>query len=307
MNNCWGKCMYNISVKIHNELFRISTNSLYIYKILSAELKNIEESQADHQLQIEIIYLRPSELYIRYLNSSQISVFNQPIFLFDKKQSTMIISSLEDIYSIRSFITREILDYFYTNLQCIALHSSAICTENGGTLFVGEKNAGKSSLCLGGVIGHNAKLISDDITLLFMGDDKVYAEGIFKGINANENTISVLKTGLALSEQTDIIKDRYIAKDGLICGESRIDRICFSRIPKASKNVTVSKIKRNTFDIQVQKNIIRSFFGKRYHMNPYLVTDIVTTLYNSASVYNVELNSNLMVSFDKLDERINIT
>ena len=299
--------MYNISVNIHNELFRISTNSLYIYKILITELKNIEEIQADYQLQIQIIYQRPSELYSRYLNSSQIFVFGQPIFLFEKKKSTMIISSLEDVYSIRSFITREILDYFYTNLQCIALHSSAICTINGGTLFVGEKNAGKSSLCLGGVIGYNAKLISDDITLLFMGDDKVYAAGIFKGINANENTISVLKTGLRLSDQTDIIKDRYIAKDDLICSESRIDRICFTRIPKASDNVTVSKIKRNTFDKQVQRNIIKSFFGKRYQMNPYLVADIVTTLYNSASVYNVELNCNLMVSFDKLDERINIT
>lgn len=299
--------MYSISINIHNNFFKISTNSLYIYKILSVELKNIEGNQADHQLEIEIIYQRPSELYNKYIGCSQITVFNQPIFLFYGKRSTMIISSLDDIYSIRSFITREILDYFYTNLQCIALHSSAICTEIGGTLFVGEKNVGKSSLSLAGVISHNAKLISDDITLLFVDGGKIYAEGIFKGINANENTISVLKTGLKSSGQTDSSKDRYIPKDGLICCESRIDRICFSRIPKTNKNVAITKIKRNTFDNQVQKNIIKSFFGKRYHMNPYLVTDIVTALYNSTSAYNVELNFNLMVSFDELDERINIT
>ena len=200
----------------------------------------------------------------------------------------------------------QILDYFYTNLYCVALHSSAIYTENGGTLFVGEKNAGKSSLCLGGIVSYDVKLVSDDITLLFVDSNNVYATGLFKGINANENTISVLKTGMQMLEQSDFIKDRYIPNDSLICKETRIDRICFSRAHKTDKRVVVTKIKKKTFEDQFQRNIIRSFFGKKYHMNPYLVTDIITTLYNTTSVYNVKLNSNLMVSFEELNEIIGI-
>ena len=68
----------------------------------------------------------------------------------------------------------------------------------------------------------------------------------------------------------------------------------------------MTKIKKKTFEDQFQRNIIRSFFGKKYHMNPYLVTDIITTLYNTTSVYNVKLNSNLMVSFEELNEIIGI-
>lgn len=299
--------MYNINVCIHGDLFKISTNSLYIYKILNIELKNIDKSENNnYKCQLEIIYKRPSELYGKYIDGSHITAFNQPIFFERRDKITMIVSSLDDIYSIRSFITREILDYFYTNLYCVALHSSAIYTENGGTLFVGEKNAGKSSLCLGGIVSYDVKLVSDDITLLFVDSNNVYATGLFKGINANENTISVLKTGMQMLEQSDFIKDRYIPNDPLICKETRIDRICFSRAHKTDKRVVVTKIKKKTFEDQFQRNIIRSFFGKKYHMNPYLVTDIITTLYNTTSVYNVKLNSNLMVSFEELNEIIGI-
>ena len=235
--------MYEIFTTIDDINFQISTNSFYLYEILKMEIAH-NDNHLDVSKRIIIEYISTDILYAQYIGQATLQAANFPVCIIDTNISKMIICSLEDVYSVRAFITREILKYLYATGKFLALHASAILTaKNEAVLFSGEKNAGKSSLSMAAVLHGNSKLITDDIAILYKKGKSVIVEGIFKGINADENTSTTFKTGMQKNSTQPAIKDRYIVLDSLHKKYASITAIFF---PSVSKRIDVVKTKKDS-------------------------------------------------------------
>ncbi len=274
--------MFSLHVKVHNTKFRILTNSQYVYRILKMELYAIEDSM-NVEKEIEIKYIPAELLYEKYIDGGVIHTYHEPIFIDEKGKATMIISSLTDIYSIRAFITREMLGYLYSLGNYLALHSSVIVDENNrGVLFSGEKNAGKSSMSFLGILYANFKLVSDDITILYLENNSIIAEGIFKGINADEKTINILKTGISNTVKLQTIKERYIVRDMFYQKKAYVRLVYFPSVTRNEKSVCYRKATKKTFSDKFRENLIYSFFGKKFEIDSYFLQDFMDMMFIEA-------------------------
>lgn len=296
--------MFSLFIKIHHRIFKITTNSLYVYNILKMELL-FEKDCFEYEKEIVIKYIPLEQLYQKHIHDERIHTYHEPIILTKRQVSTMIITSVSDVYSIRAFITREILEYLYSLGNYLALHSAVVVTENNkGILFSGEKNSGKSSMSLASTLCSNAGLVSDDITILYIEDNKIVTEGIFKGINADDQTANILKTGIGKSTNLPAVKERYIINEMFYKKHAQITVACFSCVAKTTKSVCIKRINKKTFYDEFQANLIRTFFGQRMEIEPYFLLDMMDIMFSSTDIYKVKLKDHIIDSHYELKELI---
>ena len=287
---------------IDDQYFKISTNSHYIYQILKLELFIFEPK---HPISKEIIieYIPTDLLYSKHVKDFFLEKQPEPIVLICKDISKIIISSMSDIYSIRAFITREILSTLYKTGKYLALHASVtFINQEKGVLFSGEKNSGKSSLVMAFVLYNQAKLVVDDITILYKKGEKVFCEGIFKGINANETTSDTFRSGVQDDSKCSPIKDRYITSNNNCIKKTPVDIVVFPTVYNKIRKVIITKISQKSFTTNFNNNLIRSYFGKKLNVDKELQYDIIKILSASKSSYRIKLKKGIIDSYTVIKE-----
>ena len=133
-----------------------------------------------------------------------------------------------------------------------------------------------------GILYANFKLVSDDITILYLENNSIIAEGIFKGINADEKTINILKTGISNTVKLQTIKERYIVRDMFYQKKAYVRLVYFPSVTRNEKSVCYRKATKKTFSDKFRENLIYSFFGKKFEIDSYFLQDFMDMMFIEA-------------------------
>ena len=250
-----------IRIKILNSTIDILTNSSQLHKSLMSEIKHTISDSAPSEYKCKLLILPPWTIANDIINDYSI---NDTIILdtTGKKDSisTLITSSLKESYLYKWYISKYVINSLQEKNQIFSIHASCVNINGKGVLFVGSKDSGKSSLTIASYLWHNARFVSDDITIVYGYSNRLVATGMFNGININNNEIETLRTGIQFEELPSSFKKRLIIKEQYSATETNIDYIVF---PKT--NTQKSSIRRISTEKGiklVQKNYIFKNFSE---------------------------------------------
>jgi len=200
-----------------------------------------------------IDYAVPEVGYIRILNGDEI--------ILDKKNGPV------DRVS-RLFILGIGLSILLHKREKLVLHSSAVKTNNGTALFIGEKGAGKSTLAAS-FASEGRRVISDDIVDVNF-DKKVKTNSGIPSIKVWKDSLHLLRGKKITIEKVRDDIEKYIAIPDKINKNSRYEvKGIFSlgfeestSVSRIRKRESLSSILRHSY---LPKNLIKSMGNqKRY-------------------------------------------
>lgn len=244
---------YTVRFSIENEVFNIVTNSSCVKNYLLYELWDATYSnEFTPELCDGYIEVRPQQSEYGQFIFSEHNVING----INGNKRLLQLFSLKSMQPIRIFINHIISIRFVD--RRIPIHASTICLDNKGIMFCGIKNSGKSSLSLAGVLWHNCKFLTDDISFIdFKGEGNVCS--VLKGIHIGCEEISLIKNKFLIKNdflRSPERKDRIILNKDYCCKKQKINHIFFPILQNESKHFSVFKLSVDDAAEMLMKNSI---------------------------------------------------
>ena len=220
--------------KVNGQIYKILTNSVNILRMLICENHSMDGLVSDYGPYMFEMYILVVKGYsnFRIGNSSYNFELDpiSPVTLFsDGDKKFLLIKNSNDYYSVRWAISTLLAKAFEEKKDVFSLHASCVVLDEVGTVvFVGSKNAGKSSLITTLLTRYGGRFVSDDTTMIDCSQENVVCFGMFGGLNlVEDNKYRIRRKMYAANFNSTTQKNRYIVKKDMREPLAKVDFLVF--------------------------------------------------------------------------------